>query len=87
MFFFLQTLNCHRRILNVVVQIFSAQLQNGSSFTEVKAVFACLQLVWLGINAFLFVHFYMVFLLERWFYTRVLLGVSPSLSIFEPRSV
>ncbi|XP_033991248.1 cytochrome b-245 heavy chain [Trematomus bernacchii] len=31
-------------------------------------------LVWLGINAFLFVHFYMAFLLERWFYTRVLLG-------------
>lgn len=39
---------------------------------------ACLlQLVWLGINAFLFVHFYMAFLVERWFYTRVLLGVSP----------
>ncbi|KAI4790947.1 hypothetical protein KUCAC02_034299 [Chaenocephalus aceratus] len=31
-------------------------------------------LVWLGINAFLFVHSYMAFLLERWFYTRVLLG-------------
>nr|XP_020447683.1 cytochrome b-245 heavy chain [Monopterus albus] len=31
-------------------------------------------LVWLGINAFLFVHFYMVFLVEKWFYTRVLLG-------------
>nr|ABC72118.1 gp91phox [Siniperca chuatsi] len=31
-------------------------------------------LVWLGINAFLFVHFYMAFLVERWFYTRVLLG-------------
>uniref|UniRef100_UPI003AAC3AB6 cytochrome b-245 heavy chain n=1 Tax=Centroberyx gerrardi TaxID=166262 RepID=UPI003AAC3AB6 len=31
-------------------------------------------LVWLGINAFLFVHFYMAFLTERWFYTRVLLG-------------
>lgn len=31
-------------------------------------------LVWLGINAFLFVHFYMAFLTQRWFYTRVLLG-------------
>ncbi|XP_056287401.1 cytochrome b-245 heavy chain [Pseudoliparis swirei] len=31
-------------------------------------------LVWLGINAFLFVHFYMAFLVEKWFYTRVLLG-------------
>ncbi|XP_075904775.1 NADPH oxidase 2 isoform X2 [Nelusetta ayraudi] len=31
-------------------------------------------LVWLGINAFLFVNFYMAFLVERWFYTRVLLG-------------
>ncbi|XP_071368954.1 cytochrome b-245 heavy chain [Centroberyx affinis] len=31
-------------------------------------------LVWLGINAFLFVHFYMAFLTEKWFYTRVLLG-------------
>lgn len=37
--------------------------------------------MWLGINAFLFVHFYMAFLVERWFYTRVLLGVSP---VFEP---
>lgn len=42
-----------------------------------KAVFADFQLVWLGINAFLFVHFYMAFLVEKWFYTRVLLGVSP----------
>lgn len=33
-------------------------------------------MVWLGINAFLFVHFYMAFLVDRWFYTRVLLGVS-----------
>ncbi|XP_054642771.1 cytochrome b-245 heavy chain isoform X1 [Dunckerocampus dactyliophorus] len=33
-----------------------------------------LQLVWLGINAFLFVHFYMAFLVDKWFYTRVLLG-------------
>ncbi|KAK2857179.1 hypothetical protein Q5P01_005914 [Channa striata] len=31
-------------------------------------------LVWLGINAYLFVQFYMNFLVERWFYTRVLLG-------------
>ncbi|KAG7467453.1 hypothetical protein MATL_G00153950 [Megalops atlanticus] len=31
-------------------------------------------LVWLGINAFLFVHFYMAFLTERFYYTRVLLG-------------
>uniref|UniRef100_A0A4W6EWM6 NADPH oxidase 2 n=1 Tax=Lates calcarifer TaxID=8187 RepID=A0A4W6EWM6_LATCA len=31
-------------------------------------------LVWLGINAFLFVNFYIVFLDRRWFYTRVLLG-------------
>ncbi|XP_028835266.1 NADPH oxidase 2 [Denticeps clupeoides] len=31
-------------------------------------------LVWLGINAFLFVHFYIVFLDERFYYTRVLLG-------------
>ncbi|XP_020776457.1 cytochrome b-245 heavy chain [Boleophthalmus pectinirostris] len=31
-------------------------------------------LVWLGINAFLFVHFYMAFLTPKWFYTRVLLG-------------
>ncbi|XP_060945805.1 cytochrome b-245 heavy chain-like [Limanda limanda] len=31
-------------------------------------------LVWLGINAFLFVHFYMAFLTDKWFYTRVLLG-------------
>nr|XP_033472006.1 cytochrome b-245 heavy chain isoform X1 [Epinephelus lanceolatus] len=31
-------------------------------------------LVWLGINAYLFVEFYMRFLVERWFYTRVLLG-------------
>lgn len=43
------------------------------------SVFGCiLQLVWLGINAFLFVHFYMAFLVERWYYTRVLLGVSPT---------
>lgn len=42
-------------------------------------MFGCiLQLVWLGINAFLFVHFYMAFLVERWYYTRVLLGVSPT---------
>ncbi|KAF3688335.1 Cytochrome b-245 heavy chain [Channa argus] len=32
------------------------------------------QLVWLGINAYLFVQFYMNFLVERWYYTRVLLG-------------
>ncbi|RVE75166.1 hypothetical protein OJAV_G00014260 [Oryzias javanicus] len=31
-------------------------------------------LVWLAINAYLFVQFYMNFLVERWFYTRVLLG-------------
>ncbi|XP_053273087.1 cytochrome b-245 heavy chain [Pleuronectes platessa] len=31
-------------------------------------------LVWLGINAFLFVHFYMAFLTDKWYYTRVLLG-------------
>lgn len=31
-------------------------------------------LVWLGINAYLFVQFYFNFLTERWFYTRVLLG-------------
>ncbi|KAI3365864.1 hypothetical protein L3Q82_000843 [Scortum barcoo] len=31
-------------------------------------------LVWLGINAYLFVRFYMAFLVEKWFYTRVLLG-------------
>ncbi|CAK6980106.1 cytochrome b-245 heavy chain [Scomber scombrus] len=31
-------------------------------------------LVWLGINAYLFVQFYLNFLVERWFYTRVLLG-------------
>ncbi|XP_032361850.1 NADPH oxidase 2 isoform X2 [Etheostoma spectabile] len=31
-------------------------------------------LVWLGINAFLFVNSYMAFLVDRWFYTRVLLG-------------
>ncbi|XP_035249970.1 cytochrome b-245 heavy chain [Anguilla anguilla] len=31
-------------------------------------------LVWLGINAFLFVHFYMAFLTERFYYTRVILG-------------
>lgn len=49
---------------------------------EVKVVFAGLQLVWLGINAFLFVHFYMAFLVEKWFYTRVLLGVSPRLPSF-----
>lgn len=53
-------------------------------FTEVKVVFAGLQLVWLAINAFLFVHFYMAFLVERWFYTRVLLGVSHHVPIFEP---
>lgn len=35
--------------------------------------------MWLGINAFLFVHFYMAFLVERWYYTRVLLGVSLTL--------
>lgn len=52
---------------------------DGSRFgcKEVKVVFAGSQLVWLGINAFLFVHFYMAFLVDRWFYTRVLLGVSP----------
>ncbi|CAL8291031.1 unnamed protein product [Lota lota] len=38
-------------------------------------------LVWLGINAFLFVQFYMNFLTDRWFYTRVLLGVSLSYCI------
>lgn len=48
-----------------------------------KVVFADSQLVWLGINAFLFVHFYMAFLVDRWFYTRVLLGVSPPFHIFE----
>ncbi|MFT7799823.1 cytochrome b-245 heavy chain isoform X1 [Arapaima gigas] len=31
-------------------------------------------LVWLGLNAFLFVHFYMVFLSDKWFYTRAILG-------------
>ncbi|KAJ8252749.1 hypothetical protein GJAV_G00205140 [Gymnothorax javanicus] len=31
-------------------------------------------LVWLGINAFLFVHFYMAFLIDQYYYTRVLLG-------------
>uniref|UniRef100_A0A8B9HCD0 Cytochrome b-245, beta polypeptide (chronic granulomatous disease) n=1 Tax=Astyanax mexicanus TaxID=7994 RepID=A0A8B9HCD0_ASTMX len=31
-------------------------------------------LVWLGINAFLFVHFYMAFLVDRFYYTRVILG-------------
>uniref|UniRef100_A0A3Q1CUQ0 NADPH oxidase 2 n=1 Tax=Amphiprion ocellaris TaxID=80972 RepID=A0A3Q1CUQ0_AMPOC len=31
-------------------------------------------LVWLGINAYLFVEFYMRFLVQKWFYTRVLLG-------------
>ncbi|XP_068165263.1 cytochrome b-245 heavy chain [Antennarius striatus] len=31
-------------------------------------------LLWLGINVFLFVHFYLAFLVDRWFYTRVLLG-------------
>uniref|UniRef100_A0A4W4ED68 NADPH oxidase 2 n=1 Tax=Electrophorus electricus TaxID=8005 RepID=A0A4W4ED68_ELEEL len=31
-------------------------------------------LVWLGINVFLFVHFYMAFLIDRWFYTRAILG-------------
>ncbi|XP_066509382.1 cytochrome b-245 heavy chain-like isoform X1 [Hoplias malabaricus] len=31
-------------------------------------------LVWLGINAFLFVHFYIVFLDDRFFYTRAILG-------------
>lgn len=34
-----------------------------------------LQLVWLGINAFLFVHFYMAFLVDRFYYSRVILGV------------
>lgn len=50
---------------------------------EVKVVFADFQLVWLGINAFLFVHFYMAFLVEKWFYTRVLLGVSPPFHTLE----
>uniref|UniRef100_A0A8C1H4Z0 NADPH oxidase 2 n=2 Tax=Cyprinus carpio TaxID=7962 RepID=A0A8C1H4Z0_CYPCA len=37
--------------------------------------FCCVfQLVWLGINAFLFVHFYMAFLVDRYYYTRVILG-------------
>ncbi|XP_060767712.1 cytochrome b-245 heavy chain [Neoarius graeffei] len=31
-------------------------------------------LVWLGINAFLFVHFYMAFLIDRFYYSRVILG-------------
>uniref|UniRef100_A0A8C1ZV40 Uncharacterized protein n=1 Tax=Cyprinus carpio TaxID=7962 RepID=A0A8C1ZV40_CYPCA len=31
-------------------------------------------LVWLGINVFLFVHFYLAFLVERYYYTRVILG-------------
>ncbi|KAJ8350435.1 hypothetical protein SKAU_G00255650 [Synaphobranchus kaupii] len=31
-------------------------------------------IVWLGINAFLFVHFYLAFLTQRFYYTRVLLG-------------
>lgn len=35
-----------------------------------------MQLVWLGINSYLFVQFYMNFLVKRWFYSRVLLGVS-----------
>ena len=56
-------------------------------FREVKVVFAGLQLVWLGINAFLFVHFYMAFLVERWFYTRVLLGVSHRLPVCHARCV
>uniref|UniRef100_A0A8C5DIF3 NADPH oxidase 2 n=1 Tax=Gouania willdenowi TaxID=441366 RepID=A0A8C5DIF3_GOUWI len=32
------------------------------------------EIVWLGINVFLFVEFYLKFLVDRWFYTRVLLG-------------
>ncbi|KAL2087776.1 hypothetical protein ACEWY4_016604 [Coilia grayii] len=31
-------------------------------------------LVWLGLNVFLFVHFYMAFLIDRFYYTRVILG-------------
>ncbi|XP_036419039.1 cytochrome b-245 heavy chain [Colossoma macropomum] len=31
-------------------------------------------LVWLGINAFLFVHYYNAFLIDRFYYTRVILG-------------
>ncbi|KAG7215663.1 hypothetical protein INR49_022018 [Caranx melampygus] len=31
-------------------------------------------LVWLGLNSYLFVQFYLNFLVKRWFYTRVLLG-------------
>ncbi|XP_017314300.1 cytochrome b-245 heavy chain [Ictalurus punctatus] len=31
-------------------------------------------LVWLGINAYLFVHFYMVFLVDRFYYSREILG-------------
>ncbi|KAG1949795.1 cytochrome b-245 heavy chain [Pimephales promelas] len=34
-------------------------------------------LVWLGINAFLFVHFYMAFLIDRYYYSRVILGTAP----------
>lgn len=51
-------------------------LQDGWMLTCLIFRACVLQLVWLGINAFLFVHFYMRFLEERWFYTRVLLGVS-----------
>lgn len=49
-----------------------------------KLCFSDFQLVWLGINGFLFVHFYRVFLEDRWFYTRVLLGVSPHFHSSEP---
>lgn len=69
------------RLSAAEVQTFSADV---TGLTEVKAVFAGLQLVWLAINAFLFVHFYMAFLVERWFYTRVLLGVSGRLRLCCP---
>lgn len=80
--------NVRKTRLSVVVVVFFWRLSlvqiersdtDGSRFgcKEVKVVFVGSQLVWLGINAFLFVHFYMAFLVDRWFYTRVLLGVSP----------
>lgn len=49
---------------------------NMKYFRQCNVLTVSSQLVWLGINAFLFVNFYMAFLVERWFYTRVLLGVS-----------
>lgn len=61
----------------LLVSIYFASL-DWNLLTERETCLLVSQLVWLGINAFLFVFFYMKYLGDSWFYTRELLGVSPT---------